>query len=547
MNQRTQSFLQVQSGMSLVEVMIGVGMLGIVSLGVLSYSNLMGKVSKSSKQNIAINNFVADSSRLLAEKITCDQMVRVGANGQQGLGVDFTNVPSHPDNLSQDQQTFQIIDSILVNPPAPGAGIQRFPLTILVRFRMQNKMETARIVKAMGEFNNGVFVGCLDYEGSASDSAFQLNCETLGGTFVLGAGGTSSCDFSNIDENKDFIVASKRSVCIELFKGSFIVDNSTTPPSYFCDRIDITNSNTTIGENIEVAKVRINGTQWRDTFSQQCSGSNRFIRSIVEGGGVSCVDVVYCHPRDGCPAFTPIVDGGWSDWGSCSESCGGGTQIRTCTNPAPSGGGRICSGSSSQSCNTQACVTGNPRNQGPVGSCANGFNQGLTCCGDGELFTWTANGLTCKGYKWPANGSAFTQNWRFTAPSSMHSLPGYLVSTGGYITANSVQSGAPYGVTGRADFVCNDDGTWAATPLPGADCNPIPPAECRVVLDMNWGGTGGTKRCYTYTPGQIRVSHGDTFTYTSSSSRLYSSGSKTVKCNNGVWENLGQNCSNDPP
>ena len=36
-----------------------------------------------------------------------------------------------------------------------------------------------------------------------------------------------------------------------------------------------------------------------------------FIRSIVEGGGVSCVDVVYCHPRDGCPAFTRLwmVDG----------------------------------------------------------------------------------------------------------------------------------------------------------------------------------------------------------------------------------------------
>jgi hypothetical protein len=34
------------------------------------------------------------------------------------------------------------------------------------------------------------------------------------------------------------------------------------------------------------------------------------------------------------------------------------TQTRTCTNPAPSGGGANCGGSSSQtiSCNTQACV-----------------------------------------------------------------------------------------------------------------------------------------------------------------------------------------------
>ena len=49
------------------------------------------------------------------------------------------------------------------------------------------------------------------------------------------------------------------------------------------------------------------------------------------------------------------VDGGWTDWGTCSKTCGGGTQARTCTNPAPSGGGKGCAGSGSQTCNTQAC------------------------------------------------------------------------------------------------------------------------------------------------------------------------------------------------
>ena len=51
----------------------------------------------------------------------------------------------------------------------------------------------------------------------------------------------------------------------------------------------------------------------------------------------------------------PFVDGGWSAWSTCSATCGGGTQTRTCTNPAPSGGGADCVGPSSQSCNTQAC------------------------------------------------------------------------------------------------------------------------------------------------------------------------------------------------
>ncbi|XP_056001828.1 coadhesin-like [Ostrea edulis] len=50
----------------------------------------------------------------------------------------------------------------------------------------------------------------------------------------------------------------------------------------------------------------------------------------------------------------------WGSWGSCTVTCGGGTQERqrTCTNPAPQHGGGLCSGptTSNQNCNTQVCI-----------------------------------------------------------------------------------------------------------------------------------------------------------------------------------------------
>ena len=58
----------------------------------------------------------------------------------------------------------------------------------------------------------------------------------------------------------------------------------------------------------------------------------------------------------------PAVNGGWSDWSACNTSCGGGIQTRTCTNPSPANGGAQCSGSASQSCNTDITCPGKTYN-----------------------------------------------------------------------------------------------------------------------------------------------------------------------------------------
>ncbi|KAM7449367.1 hypothetical protein ABFA07_002738 [Porites harrisoni] len=107
-----------------------------------------------------------------------------------------------------------------------------------------------------------------------------------------------------------------------------------------------------------------------------------------------------------CNTRTCSVDGHWSPWGAfgdCSKSCGGGKQrrSRTCTNPAPSGGGNTCLGPLYQSiaCNTKTCpVNGHWSAWGSFGPCSRS-------CGSGKQYRRRAcnnpapssGGRTCNG------------------------------------------------------------------------------------------------------------------------------------------------------
>lgn len=71
-------------------------------------------------------------------------------------------------------------------------------------------------------------------------------------------------------------------------------------------------------------------------------------------------------PQPQLPPPIPDINcevSGWSNWSTCSKTCGGGTQTRTRTiTKQPSGKGQACPPlSESQSCNTQACIDINSR------------------------------------------------------------------------------------------------------------------------------------------------------------------------------------------
>merc|ERR1740129_1893233 len=98
-----------------------------------------------------------------------------------------------------------------------------------------------------------------------------------------------------------------------------------------------------------------------------------------------------------CPGPVPDVDGGWSNFGSCSSTCGGGVKKRTCSNPEPSGNGSPCSGNHEETCNTEDCpVPDVDGGWSAFGSCS------ATCGGGVKTRTCTnpepsGSGLPCSG------------------------------------------------------------------------------------------------------------------------------------------------------
>jgi hypothetical protein len=119
----------------------------------------------------------------------------------------------------------------------------------------------------------------------------------------------------------------------------------------------------------------------------------------AHAGRCSCL-----HCLGGTGQWFNQVNGGWSEWTTCSATCGGGTQTRTCTNPAPANGGAACSDATvtQQTCNTQSCST----NAVPVNG---GWSAWSTCSAtcDGGTQTRTCTnpaptngGVTCSGINW---------------------------------------------------------------------------------------------------------------------------------------------------
>lgn len=94
------------------------------------------------------------------------------------------------------------------------------------------------------------------------------------------------------------------------------------------------------------------------------------------------------------------TNGNWSGWGACSAiTPTTGSQARTCTNPAPAGGGRACSGASTQSCTPPTCSNG-ATNHPTCTTCPTGQGMVGGVCRpaavNGGWGDWSACSVSCR-------------------------------------------------------------------------------------------------------------------------------------------------------
>ncbi|MEY3784072.1 MAG: hypothetical protein RLZZ230_394 [Candidatus Parcubacteria bacterium] len=155
----------------------------------------------------------------------------------------------------------------------------------------------------------------------------------------------------------------------------------------------------------------------------------------------------------------PSVNGGWSAFGACSASCGGGTQSQTCTNPAPSGGGAACTGSGSQACNTQACppsviLTATP----PV--CV--IPEGSSTCD--AKFNWTFSNATPNFVLKNDSASIYNGTLSSSNTSFVPQTKGFHIIKAYHVNGSDQLGTLNYDVDCADDLSLNDAGNCAVTP-----------------------------------------------------------------------------------
>ena len=336
-----KNFKIKNSGFSLAEIMVALGIMGVVGLGVVNLTKVGGDQNKAMRQNGSIENAIGRISRTLSQAGACNAFgpvidvneVRAIAGDLEG-GVTIQNVVQqndpNPGGLALGVSETQVVKVQLIitfQKSFEGGRVSTLNRIAYARHLYENPEDPL----APGVGVGTQFRGCANYESDSSRAAFEANCRTLGATFrlsdtpvnpwdgVANAGGRNYwCDVSTINGGTYFSDKVKKEVCELLFGGV----GSYTEGVNRCR--DMIVNGTMTGANVDNTRIGLSdggaGYNFRTTFDQNaCKATpNTFVTGVNIDGTVNCTTIDWCvQGTAGCGVWT---DGTAVD--HCTTDCG---------------------------------------------------------------------------------------------------------------------------------------------------------------------------------------------------------------------------------
>ena len=295
------------SGFSLVEIVVALGIFGIVGVGMMGVVGTGATQSKTVTQDLYISAAAANISDAMATAATCNvnplagDLQAMARTGQlpQGAGVTIGD-------------SIRVVSALPVINPGDSAVV---PARYTVPFnkgdgRIVNRVIRANLVYSVPPGGGAPQLkGCADYEDLATKSAFRANCESIGGTFQELdiadpvdpiTGESYRCAINAIDANELFVEAIRKELCQIVLGTGTDADSSYNAGTDRCRDLLLVqggNANTINASNITPNQVSLGGVQ-RTSFDQNACdtgipGDNSFIKSINADGTINCVRVQF--------------------------------------------------------------------------------------------------------------------------------------------------------------------------------------------------------------------------------------------------------------
>ncbi|MCB9060440.1 MAG: hypothetical protein H6622_02825 [Halobacteriovoraceae bacterium] len=292
----------VQKGMSLIETIVGVGLLSGVILGYIGVQKFSGQQKIMTDQNTELTNYIIHLKKNLSVRDSCNEMVSLDGSGQ--LIINW-----NPQNLALDYEKSGLLktnNDIIDMPTVTTDDAQILPINVLMEFERESrgiKSKARRKLTFHGLFKNQVFIECVDYETISIASLIKISCENLGARFEPTDIENPTCDFSEMTKTDRFPKVILKEVCEKIYMGTY------DELSGLCNKIEITNGPAE-SVNLKENKVRLKDDHWRERFNMECPNQqDMFVKGFSASGVPKCLQYQFCSNPGSDSSCAPLGQG----------------------------------------------------------------------------------------------------------------------------------------------------------------------------------------------------------------------------------------------